>query len=80
MNAVAPGITRTPLSDQTMQDKVFGQAMKDFGATVPLGHIGEPAEIANVVSFLLGDKASFISGSVIFVDGGHDAMLRPNKF
>ena len=80
MNAVAPGITRTPLTDKVMADKDFGQAMKDFGATVPLGHIGEPEQIANVVTFLLSDKAAFVSGSVFFVDGGHDALLRPNKF
>ena len=80
MNAVAPGITRTPLTDQTMSDAVFGQAMKDFGATVPLGRIGQPDEIANAITFLLSDKAAFISGAVLFVDGGHDAMLRPNKF
>lgn len=80
MNAVAPGITRTPLSDKTLEDKVLGQAMKDFGATVPLGHIAEPDDIANVITFLLSNKAAFVSGAVFFVDGGHDAMLRPNKF
>jgi len=80
MNAVAPGITRTPLTDKVMEDKDFGQVMKDFGATVPMGHLGEPEQIANVITFLLSDKAAFVSGSVFFVDGGHDAMLRPNKF
>ncbi len=80
MNAVAPGITRTPLTDKVMEDKDFGQVMKDFGATVPMGHLGEPEQIANIITFLLSDKAAFVSGSVFFVDGGHDAMLRPNKF
>jgi NAD(P)-dependent dehydrogenase (short-subunit alcohol dehydrogenase family) len=80
INAVAPGITRTPLTDKVMADKDFGQVMKDFGATVPMGHLGEPGQIANVITFLLSDKAAFVSGSVFFVDGGHDAMLRPNKF
>jgi NAD(P)-dependent dehydrogenase (short-subunit alcohol dehydrogenase family) len=80
MNAVAPGITRTPLTDKVMQDKELGQVMKQFGDTVPLGNLGEPEQIANVITFLLSDKASFVSGSVFFVDGGHDAMLRPNKF
>lgn len=80
MNAVAPGITRTPLTDKVMADKDFGQVMRDFGATVPMGQLGEPEQIANVITFLLSDKAAFVSGSVFFVDGGHDAMLRPNKF
>lgn len=80
INAVAPGITQTPLTDKVMQDAQLGQVMKDFGDSVPLGRLGQPEDIANVINFLLSDKASFVSGAVFFVDGGHDAMLRPNRF
>ena len=80
INAVAPGITRTPLTDKAYEDEVVGEAMKSFGETVPLGSIAEPGQIADAVLFLLSDKASFIAGSVLFVDGGHDAMLRPDNF
>lgn len=80
MNAVAPGITRTPLTDRMMSDAQFGQVMKDFGASVPIGRIGEPQDIAAVVCFLLSPEAAFMCGSVVFVDGGHDAMLRPDAF
>lgn len=80
MNAVAPGITRTPLTDSVMDDPVWGQAMRDFGGSVPLGEIGKPEQIAEAVCFLLSPAASFISGSMLFVDGGHDAMLRPDQF
>jgi NAD(P)-dependent dehydrogenase (short-subunit alcohol dehydrogenase family) len=80
INAVAPGLLDTPLSSKVLADKDLGQLMKDFGDSVPLGAIGQPQQIAEVVTFLLSGKASFMSGSMVFVDGGHDAMLRPDQF
>lgn len=80
MNAVAPGITKTPLSDRVFDDPDLGQAMKDFSNSVPLGTVGKPEQIANAVCFLLSPQADFICGSMVFVDGGHDAMLRPDEF
>lgn len=80
LNAVAPGITTTPLTDAAKKDDVVAQAMADFAAAVPSGREGVPSEIANGVVFLLSDAASFCFGSVFFVDGGSDAMLRPNDF
>jgi NAD(P)-dependent dehydrogenase (short-subunit alcohol dehydrogenase family) len=80
MNAVAPGITKTPLTDKVMEDPELGQVMKDFGDSVPTGSVGRPEQIAAVVCFLLSSAADFVCGSVFFVDGGHDAMLRPDQF
>ncbi|CAA0079662.1 3-alpha-hydroxysteroid dehydrogenase/carbonyl reductase [Zhongshania aliphaticivorans] len=80
INAVAPGIINTPLSDKVLADKDLGAVMKDFGDSVPLGKTGEPEQIADVVCFILSRKASFMAGSIVFVDGGHDAMLRPDQF
>lgn len=80
INAVAPGITRTPLTDKVMEDPQLGSAIRDFGASVPTGAIGQPEQIASGVCFLLSAQASFVAGSVLFVDGGHDAMLRPDQF
>ena len=80
INAVAPGITRTPLTDQAFKDEFVGEAMKDFSKTVPLGFIAEPEQIAEGILFLLSEQASFVNGSVLFIDGGHDAMLRPDQF
>ncbi|MBW2939864.1 SDR family oxidoreductase [Zhongshania aquimaris] len=80
INAVAPGIINTPLSDKVLADKDLGQVMKDFGDSVPMGSIGKPEQIADVVCFILSSKASFMAGSIVFVDGGHDAMLRPDQF
>ena len=80
MNAIAPGITKTPLTDKVMDDPSLGQVMKDFGDTVPTGSIGRPEQIASAVCYLLKPEADFFCGAMIFVDGGHDAMLRPDSF
>lgn len=80
LNAVAPGITMTPLTEQVYADEEFGQAMKDFGETVPLGGTAEPRQIASVMRFMLGAEADFVCGSVFFVDGGSDAMMRSEDF
>ncbi len=80
INAVAPGITTTPLTDAAKEDKNVAQAMKDFSAAVPAGREAVPEEIANVVLFLLSEQASFCYGAVFFVDGGSDCLLRPADF
>jgi NAD(P)-dependent dehydrogenase (short-subunit alcohol dehydrogenase family) len=80
MNAVAPGITMTPLTEQVYADAELGEAMKQFADMVPMGNTAQPSQIANVMRFLLGAEADFVCGSVIFVDGGSDAMLRNEDF
>ena len=63
-NAVCPGVIDTPL--------IVGAPIDDkFLANIPMGRLGKPEEIANVVLFLASDLASFITGEVITVDGGH---------
>lgn len=80
LNAVAPGITMTPLTDQVFADEELGKAMKEFGDMVPVGRTAQPEHIANVMRFMLSDDASYVCGSVFFVDGGSDAMLRADDF
>lgn len=80
LNAVAPGITMTPLTDRVLADKEYGPAIKAFGDMVPVARNAQPADIANVMRFMLSDEASYLCGSVFFVDGGSDAMLRPDDF
>lgn len=80
LNAVAPGITVTPLSEQVMADEELGEAMRQFGEMVPWGGTAQPAQIANVMRFMLSDEADFVCGSIFFVDGGSDAMLRADDF
>ena len=65
VNAVAPGFIDTPMTDM-LSDKVK-QAML---AQIPLGRIGQPEDVAEVIAFLASDKASYITGQVIHVNGG----------
>ncbi|MDX1733053.1 MAG: SDR family oxidoreductase [Halioglobus sp.] len=80
MNAIAPGITMTPMTQEVYADKQYGDAIRAFGDSVPLGASAEPRQIANVMRFLLSPEADFVCGSVFFADGGSDAMLRPESF
>ncbi len=74
LNAVAPGATQTPLLQEGLDDPLVGPLIEGF--TVPIGRRGKPEEIAALVEFLLGPDARFFCGSVVFCDGGTDAMTR----
>ena len=65
VNAIAPGFVGTD-----MVDNMTEEAKKQIESKVPLGRIGEPSEIAEMAAFLASDKASYITGQVIHVDGG----------
>lgn len=72
VNAVAPGMTKTPLVEYMLQDPA---AVARINAAHPIGRMGEPEEIAAVIVFLLTDDASFMTGAVVSVDGGQTACL-----
>lgn len=78
LNVVAPGAVETPLHQASLNDPRFAKAVREFVA--PLGRPGLPEEIAQVVAFVQSAQASFVHGSVLFVDGGMDAMVRPQRF
>lgn len=80
LNAVAPGITQTPLMEEVLTNPEFAGAMNEFAASVPWGGTAQPEQIANVMRFMLSEEANFVCGAVFFVDGGSDAMLRPDSF
>lgn len=64
VNAVAPGVTHTD-----MVDALPDSLIKPLIASIPLGRMGEPADIANAYLFLASDMADYISGAVLPVDG-----------
>lgn len=68
VNAVAPGFIETDTL-KTIPDKVI----KSIQEKIPLGRLGRPEDIANAYIFLASDQASYISGSVLSVDGGYVA-------
>ena len=64
VNAVAPGFTMTP-----MVEAMPAEARKSIEEKIPAGRFGKPSDIANACMFLASDEASYISGTVISVDG-----------
>jgi dehydrogenase/reductase SDR family protein 4 len=67
VNAIAPGLVQTVLSEYYWKDE------ERLAATLkrqPIKHLGQPAEIAEIAVMLAGDKASYLTGQVITVDGG----------
>ncbi|EHK88204.1 3-oxoacyl-ACP reductase FabG [Saccharomonospora azurea] len=75
VNAVAPGFIETEMTAATAER--VGVPFEDFkkaaAAEIPVRRVGQPSDIAGVVSFLVGEDASFVSGQVIYVAGGPKA-------
>ena len=78
LNAVAPGITMTPLVEAGMANPEDAASIEQF--PIPLGRFAQPDEIAPVIEFLLSPAAAYCCGSVVYVDGGSDAVFRPNSY
>src|SRR5205823_1495851 len=77
VNAVGPGPIATPSFLALFDTPEKRERMR---STVPLERLGEPADIAGAVLFLAGDDASFVTGQVLYVDGGALAQIRPPAY
>jgi NAD(P)-dependent dehydrogenase (short-subunit alcohol dehydrogenase family) len=71
VNAIAPGTIMTPLNQRIFETVADPQALIDsWNRAHPIGRFGEPEEVAEAVCFLASDRASFITGEILRVDGG----------
>jgi NAD(P)-dependent dehydrogenase (short-subunit alcohol dehydrogenase family) len=67
VNAICPGVIRTPLTESYFADDRFEQSL---ARTVPQGRVGEPRDVANAALYLASDLGSYVSGIALTVDGG----------
>ncbi|MBL8287284.1 MAG: glucose 1-dehydrogenase [Rubrivivax sp.] len=70
VNAIAPGVIDTPMTEATRNDP---KRLQGFLARIPAGRLGQPGEIAAPAVFLASDMASYVSGTILPVDGGLQA-------
>jgi len=80
VNSVSPGSIRTPILERAARagagpDVDVEAAFRRFGEAHPLGRIGEPEEVAELIAFLCSSKASFCTGADYRIDGGLTAGI-----
>ncbi len=80
INAVAPGMTQTPMLKSLYSDATYGEIMREFGKTIPGDIEGRPEGVAGVIAWLLdGKSAGYVNGNIIYLDNGQDALFRPDS-
>ncbi|WHI45327.1 SDR family NAD(P)-dependent oxidoreductase [Microbulbifer sp. JMSA004] len=70
VNAVSPAVVKTPIYESFIDPGEIDQVLASFDSFHPIGRVGTPKDIADVVDFLLSDKASWVTGAIWDADGG----------
>ncbi len=73
INAVCPGEVHTPMLLSERAEPITPELLQRLADTVPMGRLADPVEIAHLVLFLASDKARYMTGSLVLVDGGFAA-------
>ncbi|MGA3334622.1 MAG: SDR family NAD(P)-dependent oxidoreductase [Terracidiphilus sp.] len=71
VNAICPGPTDTPM----LRNALTPEQLEAFAKTFPMGRLGRPEELAGAAVFLASDDASFVTGALLYVDGGQTAEV-----
>jgi NAD(P)-dependent dehydrogenase (short-subunit alcohol dehydrogenase family) len=75
VNAVMPSVVKTPMAS-ILSDNEY--ARNEYLSLMPISRIGRPEDVGAIVAFLLSEEASWITGQIIGVDGGHTIRKGPN--
>ena len=73
-----PGYISTPMTQAVENDEEYGDLIKAFMDSIPIGRPGKPMTLRMSYCSCCHHKGSYVAGTTIFIDGAHDAMMRPD--